>query len=171
MAVFTASLNHLKRLVYLLQTQYKSTTWSIILNPALMQISDATLSPWSHDEASRRSYFLLCIRAYLDLYVSYPIFWDLVKGFLARAMKNGIMSNTAAKRVMTELMCRGTHHKTPDRATSSIIIDYDLAMTDPEAARTKAIAEQFDELALFDELTTGEYVAEPGDSIAGAAGA
>ncbi len=166
LAAFTASLNQLKRLIYLSQTQHRSTTWSIIFNPALMQVGDAMPSPWSHDEPGGRLYFLLCIRAYLDLYVSYPILWDLMKGFLARAMKHGIMSHGEAKTIMTELERRGTHHKAPEHATSSHIIDYDLAMTDRGAARTRAFAEQFDELALFDEFTTGEYVAETGDSIA-----
>jgi len=67
------------------------------------------------------------------------------------------MTSNEAKSLMAELRRRGAHHGTPKLASSSIIIDFDRAAANPDEARTRAIAEQFDELALQEELTTGDY--------------
>ena|SRR3569833_205844 len=156
-AAFAASLKQLRRLLYMFQTQCPSSAWSIFINPALIQVGDAMLSLQSRHDPGTRLYFLLCIRAWLNLYTSYPIFWDLVKGFLARAIRDDVMGSVEAKKLMTELLHRGVHHKVPGHAVSSIIMDFDLAVMDPEIARVKAIAERFEELALHDEFTTGIY--------------
>ncbi|OAQ87559.1 nitrate assimilation regulatory protein nirA [Purpureocillium lilacinum] len=155
--VFNASLNQLGRLMFIYQRSCVSATWSIFVNPPLVQLADAMLAARFSRTTHGRLFFLLCISAWLDLYESYYFFWDIVKGFLARAMRDGTMTSNEAKSLMAELRRRGAHHGTPKLASSSIIIDFDRAAANPDEARTRAIAEQFDELALQEELTTGDY--------------
>jgi hypothetical protein len=154
-AIITASLNQLKRLALLFQKRHPSTMWAILVNPPLVQLGDVMLNRRLPHGPDRRLYFLLCLRTWIEMYQSYAVCWDVAKGFLSRAMRDGVMSSVEAKELMTELLRRGVHHKVPEQAMSSIVIDYDLAEGNLEVARVKVLAERFDELALYDEFTTG----------------
>jgi len=57
-----------------------------------------------------RSYFLLCIRCWQDMYTCYPIFRDVVRAHLAQALQGKALSPAEARSYAAELDRRGAHH-------------------------------------------------------------
>ncbi|EON98851.1 hypothetical protein UCRPA7_5631 [Phaeoacremonium minimum UCRPA7] len=74
------------------------------------------------------------------------------------AMRNGVMTAAEAQDAIEQLGVALNNPKMIEEPTS-MIVDLDLAMTDPLAARAGTLAEQFKDLALFDEFTTSTTVA------------
>src|SRR3569833_1885438 len=113
-----------------------------------------------HSDPDWRLYLLLCIRAWLQLYLTYPIYSDVTQAFLAMAMRNGIVPTSHANEVMACFKQAGKHHERSEQPISTFIIDFSLAPVDPQNARICAIAETFEDMVIFDEFTTGDYVAQ-----------
>jgi hypothetical protein len=158
LTVFCASVSQLKRLIYIFHTKYKAPTWSVYLSPPTVQLCDAVLTLRTRQNPiDRRAYFLLCIRTFVDLHVSFPVFSEMAKGFLARAMRDGMMSSEEAKALRGILERHGAHHLLPEKLVSGIIIDFETAARNPENATARILAERFDELAVHDEFTTGIF--------------
>ena len=101
---------------------------------------------------------MLSMQMYQDLYVCFPVYENVMQGFLAMAMRSGAISGLEARGLIESLRERGTHHKASEQAVGSFTIDFNLAMTDPDKAKVHILALQFDELAIFDQFTSGEYV-------------
>ncbi|OAQ65032.1 nitrate assimilation regulatory protein nirA [Pochonia chlamydosporia 170] len=156
-AVIAASLNQLSRQLFQYQQRTHPATFSIFLNIALVQLGDAMLNRRLCKFPNRRLCFLLCMYGWLSLYESYNLFWDVTKGFLARALSERLLSSAEAKAYMKDLLRCGVHHKVPQHTVSSMIIDFNLAEEDPDLARIKVIAEMFDDLALHAEFTTNTF--------------
>lgn len=69
------------------------------------------------------------------------------------AINNGLITNREAKRLMAEVKGQGRHHGLADAGIStSLIVDFDLAMTNRSEADVQAVAQKFEEVALFDEF-------------------
>ncbi|KAG6016425.1 hypothetical protein E4U43_003667 [Claviceps pusilla] len=156
-AIIAASLNHMGYLMFQFQQQYASATWSTYINPPLVQLADAMLNQRFRNAAGRRLFFLLCVRGWVHLYRSFRVFWELVKGFAARALKERLISSHEARRLLKAVRRQGYYHEVPERALSNIIIDFNLAEENPKLATIKVIAEQFEDLALHEEFTTGSF--------------
>jgi hypothetical protein len=58
--------------------------------------------------------------------------------------------------MMDEISRVGKHHVASDEAVISGLIDFDLATRSINDAKMVTLARQFDELLMFDELTTGD---------------
>ena len=102
-----------------------------------------------------QAYFFLCVLCWENLYVSYPIFEDILKASLSMAMRHNAISGAEAPRLMQDFKQRGNHHEDPvSRASVDFIADFDLAMSAPEQALVNNLAEQFEELALLNDLIT-----------------
>lgn len=70
-----------------------------------------------------------------------------------------MLTTREAKTISSELKRRGSHHTDARKSTTNFLADFDLALSQPEEAAAHALAERFDELALFVELTKGDYIA------------
>jgi hypothetical protein len=70
------------------------------------------------------------------------------------AINNGLMSNREAKKLMAEVLAGGKHHElVHESIQTGFIVDFDLAMTKgPDEAGVRAVAQKFEEVALFDEF-------------------
>lgn len=103
-------------------------------------------------------YFLLCLANVRDFYVCFPVYDLISTGVLAMAMRKGVLSGREARMLLVAMRARGQHH--PDRSSKtagSFFLDFDLAITAPAEALAVAVAKDFDELAMFDDLTTGNF--------------
>ncbi|VTT73837.1 unnamed protein product [Fusarium fujikuroi] len=144
--IFSASLNQLKRLTLLYQIHYMpyiNTSLIHIANTICKETNDPTL----------KFYFLLYIRYWQHLYISYPIFREIAQAFLTMAMNNGLITNREAKGLMAEVKEQGRHHELSHVGISTtLIVDFDLAMTNRGKADVQAVAQKFEEVALFDEF-------------------
>ncbi|KAF4965674.1 hypothetical protein FSARC_6569 [Fusarium sarcochroum] len=149
--IFAASLNQLKRLALLYRSQQLPTSYMPYINISLLHIAN-TICKETKDPTSK-FYFMLCIRYWQHLYIGYPIFGDIAQAFLTMAINNGLLSNREAKQLMVEVSGQGRHHELSHLGIStSLIVDYDLAMTNRDEAGVQAVAQKFEEVALFDEF-------------------
>ena len=153
--VFNASINQLKRIVfdfYFMWPKELHTAW---FNVALLQVANTCLR--SQSCGDWRLYFLLCVRCWEDLYINYPIFEEILMAYLSIALRNGLFTTQEAESLRQELTAKGSHHTGPARA--NFLADLELGMTDPAEADSRVLADRFDELRLFVDVTQGEYVA------------
>lgn len=146
--IFSASLNQLKRLALLYRTQQMPNSYMPYINISLIHIAN-TICRETNDPTAK-FYFLLCIRYWQHLYVGYPIFGGIAQAFLTMAINNGLITNREAKKLMAEVKGQGGHHG--EGISTSLIVDFDLAMTNRDEADVQAVAQKFEEVALFDEF-------------------
>ncbi|EWG35978.1 hypothetical protein FVEG_00157 [Fusarium verticillioides 7600] len=146
--IFSASLNQLKRLALLYRTQQMPNSYMPYINISLIHIANTICR--ETDDPTAKFYFLLCIRYWQHLYVGYPIFGGIAQAFLTMAINNGLITNREAKRLMAEVKAQGGHHD--EGISTSLIVDFDLAMTNRDEADVQAVAQKFEEVALFDEF-------------------
>lgn len=66
-----------------------------------------------------RSYFLLCIRCWQDMYTCYPVFRDVVRAHLAQALQGNALSPAEVRRHVAELDQRGAHHYISSSSSST----------------------------------------------------
>lgn len=156
-AVFDASVNQLKRLVFDYYFSYPQESYTAIFNVALVQL--AYVSVKKDVDSDWRLYFLFCIRCWQDLYICYPIFLDTGQAYLSMALREGMLNTSEARSLVAELQQKGGHHEAIKELGTSCLADFDLAMISPDEATAHALAKKFDELAVLADLT---YV--PGQS-------
>lgn len=150
--IFSASLNQLKRLALIYRTEKMPTSYMPYINISLIHIAN-TICKEGRSDPTTKFYFLLCIRYWQHLYVGYPIFSHVIQAFLTMAINNGLMSNREAKKLMAEVLAGGKHHElVHEGIQTNFIVDFDLAMTNPDEAGVQAVAQKFEEVALFDEF-------------------
>lgn len=90
---------------------------------------------------------------------------DVVQGYMAMALKSGALSGSEAAAVVERTKAGGRHHKSTQEAVGSFTIDFGLALTDPDDAKAHSLAVRFDELALFDDITSGDFLPPVVDSV------
>lgn len=162
--VLEASINQLKRLSYMYYMQYKGSPFSSWYNSGLIIISQALLKDRS--DPNWRLYLSLCIRAWLQLNLTYPIYAGITQGFLAMAIRDGAVSVRAAKEIMTYFGQYGRHHKCEKQPISTFITGFDAAQKDSQNTRINTIAETFNDIILFKELLTDDDVMKEDDETA-----
>ncbi|KAK6210002.1 c6 transcription factor [Colletotrichum tabaci] len=100
----------------------------------------------------RRFYLDLCLSALEDLYVSFPVFGSVAQGMVGMAMRHEAIPAEKAAGVLRRLAeiarRRAAGQGMTDKAEARWIVDFDLAMTNPEAAQGRYLAEQLEGLML-----------------------
>jgi hypothetical protein len=148
-AIYSASVNQLKRLLLAYRTFFQTATISILLQTVLIYVGNAALLAADEMEQPECQFYLrVCLAGLKDLYGSYRQAWGMMKGLLSMSLKRGAMEPDEAGRIMREMMVLGQHHKDPGETKSSSMMDLELATTDPSAAQVNRVAEQFDALML-----------------------
>lgn len=156
-AASSASLNQLKRIIFDYSFLYQKKLQLSLMNGALVQVADASLR--DRNDRDWRLYFLLCVRCWLELYICYQIFEDIVPAYLSMALRNGMLTTREAEALKAELHANGTHHANSERPTTSFTADFKLALTHPDEAEAHTLAQRFSELSFFVDFTEGDYVA------------
>ena len=64
------------------------------------------------------------------------------------------MTGQEASTLIESILEQTKHHDTTEIATVSAIIDFELAMSSKDECRSNALAKRFNELVMFNELTT-----------------
>ncbi|KAM3538615.1 hypothetical protein ARSEF1564_008462 [Beauveria bassiana] len=148
--IYAASVEQLKRLIIIYRSQYVSSGHTIIWHTAMLYVANAVLR--SRGEGWL-SYFLLCLYGYQSLWTSYPIVKPIARGLLSMAMRRGGISSDKARQILVDLgnNCPEALHHGEIRAT--FMLDLDLAMSDPNAAKAEAQAEAFEDTAMVVDYT------------------
>ncbi|CAK7210663.1 hypothetical protein SBRCBS47491_000851 [Sporothrix bragantina] len=112
----------------------------------------------AQDKKMLRLYFLLCVRAWTDLYICFPTFSEFTQAFLSMAMEAEILTGAEAQSSLTRLRANGRHHEgSQDKPINvSSLIDFDKSLSRPEEASVNTLAQRFNDLATFSELTNAE---------------
>ena len=129
-----------------------------------MEIVQQTPGEVADDKKMLRMYFLLCVRAWTDLYMCFPTFSEFTQAFLSMAMEAEIMTGAEAQSSLARLRANGRHHddELSKPAGVSSLIDFDRSLRNPEGASVNTLTQQFNDLATFRELTNAEdFVAAP----------
>lgn len=115
-----------------------------------MHIINATFENLKDNE--RRTYFLVCMQYWQNLYATYPIMGGIAKGFMVKAMQADVIMPEEAGRLEMELRRRGRHHETSHPSVvSQVVIDFDTALRSSNGARLVNIAPLFEEYVVRPE--------------------
>lgn len=131
-----------------------------------MEIVQQTPREVADDKKMFRMYFLLCVRAWTDLYMCFPTFSEFTQAFLSMAMEAEIMTGAEAQSSLARLRANGRHHddELSKPAGVSSLINFDRSLSNPEEASVNTLAQRFSDLATFSELTNAEdFVAAPNE--------
>ncbi|KAK6223525.1 hypothetical protein QIS74_03469 [Colletotrichum tabaci] len=150
-AAFNASVGQLKQLIVRYRCSYASSAYTLLWQSALIYVANAVLHDTQNPEW--RFYFLACIYGYESLRKPYRIAEVITRGLLTMTLRDGDITGTEARHLLKHIREAETNHEEDDvRAT--FMVDLDLAMTDPDAARVENLAKRFEDIALFREFTT-----------------
>ncbi|EJP61518.1 C6 transcription factor [Beauveria bassiana ARSEF 2860] len=122
-AIYAASVEQLKRLIIIYRSQYVSSGHTIIWHTAMF------------------------------LWTSYPIVKPIARGLLSMAMRRGGISSDKARQILVDL---GNDCPSPlphGEVRATFMLDLDLAMSDPNAAKAEAQAEAFEDTAMVVDYT------------------
>jgi len=90
-----------------------------------------------------------------EIFVRYAVIGKVAQAHMALGLAEGVITSAEAHSFLEELQRRGRYHKLADIG-ASCIVDFDIAMSSKNDGRAQDLAQKVDELALFDELTTGD---------------
>jgi len=164
-AVYTASVEQLKRLLLLYRLRYRHAGLSVLWQTAIIYVANAMIreagvaaqdpdaSPPSEQEWG--FYLDLCLVGLQDLCVSFRAFGFITQGIMSMALRNAAIPTEKAARVLRQLGEIEKQHNANQgmtvKAETRCIVDFDLALTDPKAAQGQNLVEQLAELML-DEM-------------------
>lgn len=149
---FGTSVRQLKQLVINYRCYHESSTYTMLWQTALIYIANAVLHD-THDP-EWRFYFLACIYAYEGLRKSYRVAELISRALLTMALRGGCMTVSEANTLEVQMMEAGGVLLKDDNVRATFMVDLDLAMSNPEAARVEVLAKRFNEIVLFRDLTT-----------------
>ncbi|KAK1494298.1 hypothetical protein CCUS01_13713 [Colletotrichum cuscutae] len=149
---FGTSVRQLKQLVINYRCYHKSSTYTMLWQTALIYVSNAVLHD-THDP-EWRFYFLACIYAYEGLRKSYRVAELISRALLTMALRGGCMTVSEANTLEVQMTEAGGGLLKDNDVRATFMVDLDLAMSNPEAARVEVLAKRFNEIVLFRDLTT-----------------
>ncbi|KAK1991243.1 hypothetical protein LX36DRAFT_590915 [Colletotrichum falcatum] len=164
-AVYAASVDQLKRLLLIYRLRYRHAGLSVLWQTAVIYVANAmireagaaaALDPEASPSDQECGFYLdLCLAGLEDLYVSFPVFGSITQGIMGMALRNAAIRTEKAARVLRRFgeieKQHSANHGMTDKAEARCIVDFGLALTDPEAAQGRNLADQLSELML-DEM-------------------
>lgn len=162
-AAFRASVSQLKWLVITFRSRYACSAYTMLWHTALIYVANATLQ--SGDEKKKKDpawhfYLLFCIHCYETLRQSYRFAEATGRGLLAMTLQSGDMSANEAREMMEQLQEKGVG-KSDNNIRATFMVDLILGMANPEQATVESLADQFEDVALFQEFIN-ENIQEEG---------
>lgn len=159
-AVFLASVNQLKRLLLAYKASFVSANHCFLWHTGLLYVANAMLRKQELGmDPEWDTWFQMCLSGYRDLFRCFKMAETIYRSLLSMAMRNGVVTSAEAQDAIEQLG-GPLGDRRPIEELTTMIVDLDLAMTDPLAARAGTLAEQFKDLALFDEFTTSTNVTD-----------
>lgn len=153
--IFVASLTQLKRMAVVYYQQENPTGYLPWVATSVLHIANTVIKDATNK--SSKYYFMLCFRFLQHLYVGYPVYLNITKALIAIAVVNGVLSKPEAALLIQELEERGRHHvMAREMPTSSIIVDYDVALANRADGQAQIVAEKLRELLISDEQAEAE---------------
>jgi len=158
---FNASLNQLKHLIMVFRSMHPYTKYAVFWHMALLHVANAALHNTS--DPRWREYFMICVDSYAELLGAFRVAAGIVKSLLAIAIRRSAISVVDARTILNQVLTKRTHHANVNDITATFVVDLDLAVTQPFAARLEALAGRFDEVTLFEDFITASVSPEMPD--------
>ncbi|KAJ0131397.1 hypothetical protein HZ326_25514 [Fusarium oxysporum f. sp. albedinis] len=152
-AIYAASINQLKDLVFSYRANYPEASFTSYFNPGLFTLSLALLEDLQ--DPLWRYYFYICVRCWQDLYFCYPVFRDVAKAFLSMAMQKDAIAARETQELLQEIEQSAQHHAAANEAFTSFIFDPVFSIT--SEAQVHAMADRFEEMVLFNEFIERDF--------------
>ena len=120
----------------------------------LLYVANAALKDRSDPEWL--CYFLLCIDGYRRLSDCYQVAQTTLQGLLAMAVNSKALTSADAQPILSECLKRSQRRPSEmKQGKNGFVVDLDLAATDRNAAQVDTMVEKLEDVALFDEFTSG----------------
>ncbi|KAI0512804.1 hypothetical protein F5B22DRAFT_294743 [Xylaria bambusicola] len=151
-AAYSASVNQLKQLIVEYRSRHAASSYSILWHNGLIYLANAMLRC---TDPEWHLYLLLCIYGYERLSRTFRISEVVAQGLLTMTMRDTDMTGREAYKIMETLKERGLIHVMEDleeKIHATFMIDLNLAFTNPEAACAENMANEFTDLATFQDL-------------------
>ncbi|KAI1349833.1 hypothetical protein F5Y01DRAFT_287708 [Xylaria sp. FL0043] len=151
-AAYGASVNQLKRLIVEYRSKHATSTYSLLWHNGLIYLANAMLRC---TDPEWHMYLLLCIYGYERLNRTYRMSEVVAQGLLSMTMRDTNMAGSEAYKIMEELRDRGLIHVQEDleeKIRATFMVDLNLALTNPEAAKAENMASEFIDLVTFQDL-------------------
>ncbi|OLN80977.1 Nitrogen assimilation transcription factor nit-4-like protein 13 [Colletotrichum chlorophyti] len=152
-AVYAASSSQLKRLLLLCRLRWKtclSALWQTVLVYAANSAIREAKTSVSGLTAEGSLYLHLCLAWLKEMFVCFPVFGSLAKGLTAMALQTGAIDQEDATRVLEYLRQVREHRAVAggmnEKPDSRCILDFELSMTNPDAAQGRNVAMQLQSL-------------------------
>ncbi|KAI0840471.1 hypothetical protein F5Y06DRAFT_241282 [Hypoxylon sp. FL0890] len=152
-AVFSASVNQLKRLIVDYRTNYETSAYSILWHTGLLYLANAMLE--NGEDPQTRLYFLLCVYGYERLKRPYRISRVIVQGLLSMMLRDTDMSGEEARKILGDLgeeRWDWVKKEVDEKIRATFMVDLNLASKDPERAMVENMADEFENMALFQDF-------------------
>jgi hypothetical protein len=164
--VFEASLCQLKHMVRVFDCKYESSSYGVLWHNALLHVANAVLM--APDDPESLPYFMFCISCYRNLSPSYRVVYAIAKGLLAIAWEKGLISSSKAKLTLAQLQTASRTYLTLDDIRATFVVDLSAALINTKESQVAALAQRFDAIAIFDDLTAGtDYLQSPPHDLPG----
>ncbi len=150
--VYQASVQQLLRLTLLYLLRVPSSRYTFLWHTALLYVANAMLRPDAAvGETNCRIWFQLCMEGYRGLAPSFLFVEGIVQGLLSMAMRARLLSPKEARETVQEFRM-GRLAGSAEVMKGGLILDLDQSMHSPLTSQLEQLANQFDELLMFDEF-------------------
>ncbi|KAI9166379.1 hypothetical protein HJFPF1_02479 [Paramyrothecium foliicola] len=148
-AVYSASIQQLKRLLLCYRLKFHLERLSVLWQTCLIYVANAAIhgtGDKDEDDPEELHVFLnLCLASLEDLFSSYRVFDDIVKGVLGMGVQQTVVGRHMVQRVFCELEMIGKRYEAEPRDDNRLeetkwVIDLDLALTDLVGAQASTLA-------------------------------
>jgi hypothetical protein len=155
--VAEASVNQLKRLTIIYQSHFQTQAPTVLWHTACLYVANAACQA-SDTDPTRWHFFDIAIQGYTLLAPKFPIVIAIVKALMMVALSANLITSQEAFRLVDLLQDkdRMAFRSIAEPTKTCVLVDLDMAISDTQAAHVDQLAQRFDELALFDELTEVE---------------
>ncbi|OLN91696.1 Activator of stress genes 3 [Colletotrichum chlorophyti] len=162
-AVCSASAVQLRQIAVTYFQRCASASYSFNWHTALLYVANAALREPAQatDNSERRADVRTCILVYHRLQRCFRLSQGVVRGLVSMALREGLIASSDARAIIKDSDEKGKHHQLSDPILAPFIVDLDLALVDPVAARVDNMAAEFDELAILNEFTVVNVARQP----------
>ncbi|KAK6851886.1 hypothetical protein PG995_012011 [Apiospora arundinis] len=147
---------------------------STIAGPTSLSNNSNTINKSQRRE--QRFYFDICMCFFQDAYLQHELSLPIAQSLICMALQNNLIRASKARKIMKQFQERGEHHRhysgslldpkttspsspytstttLPPKMRPQIIVNFELAVVNVDAARAHSLASKLEDLVLFEEFT------------------
>ncbi|KAK7990357.1 C6 transcription factor [Apiospora arundinis] len=190
-AIYEASITQMKHIVLQHHLNYPGKLFSNFTCAGYIQLCNTMTETASGNSNTmnksqrreQRVYFDICMCLFQDVYLQHELFLPIAQGLICMALQNNLIRTSKVRKIMKQFHERGEHYahysgllldaktttfsspysttKAPPKMRVQIIVNFELAVVNVDAARAHSLTSKLEDLVLFDEFTNTTTAMEP----------